>query len=97
MATYYIRIDTFWQNSPDSWFGPYPSKQLADEAVETSGIFDNRLGFLAADVKNQTRCLGVYGATYSKNLGRTDENTYAADILPPDIEQLRIIQEYYVD
>lgn len=33
-ARYYIRVDTYWQNSPDYFVGPFDSRDAAQQAIE---------------------------------------------------------------
>jgi hypothetical protein len=33
-AQYFIRIDTYWQNSPDHFVGPFNSRESAQVAIE---------------------------------------------------------------
>ena len=35
-ATYYIRIDTYWQNSADSFVGPFASRDEAQAEIESA-------------------------------------------------------------
>jgi len=72
-AKFYVRMDTYWQNSKDVWFGPYTTRQAAEDAADCgAGRYD--LGQMAADIKNQTRVLGVYNATESRKRGRRNHN-----------------------
>jgi len=76
-AKFYVRMDTYWQNSKDVWFGPYTTRQAAEDAADCgAGRYD--LGQMAADIKNQTRVLGVYNATESRKRGRRNHNTIPA-------------------
>jgi hypothetical protein len=91
-ATYYVGIDTYWQDSPDRWFGPYESREAAEQALDKSNAARYDLGHSAQDVRNQTRCFGIFSATESKRNGRKPENTYNAPI-PSDVAELKKIED----
>ncbi len=93
-ARYFVRVDTFWQNSPDSWFGPYATRAAAQAAVDASDAA--KPGRMARDVKEQTRVVGIYSATESAKAGRSHENTYGTgDGIPSTSDELREIEESY--
>lgn len=92
----YVRMDTFWQNSPDRWFGPFDSREAAESAIEASAAHDNRTGNMARDIKNQTRILGVYSASESKRLGRNYRNEYpVVGTLPGSTAELLQVENAY--
>ena len=94
MAKYFIRLDTYWQGSPDRWFGPYPTKDTALAACDGSGAGRADLGQMASDVKYQTRVLGIHNATESARMGRSPENSYpAVSKVPGDTDRLLTFED----
>lgn len=62
-ATYYVRIDTLWQNSPDWWVGPFASEGEAQAEIDRA-LNDQKsacvmAGRLAGDVKHAIRIFGI--------------------------------------
>lgn len=97
MAKFYIRMDTYWQDSADTWFGPYSTREAAVAAADNSGAGRDDLGQMARDVRNQTRILGIHNATESRKLGRKDRNTIPAlEKAPGDIAELAALEEEYM-
>lgn len=95
-AKYYIRVDTFWQNSPDTFIGPYQTKQSAETALSGSGIARSDLGQGAVNVRHQTRCLGILTTTKARQAGMKPRNTIPAQaIVPGTISKLGELEEYY--
>jgi hypothetical protein len=90
---FYVRLDTFWSDSPDRWFGPYATRQAAEAAAEGSGAARHDLGQMAGDVRHQTRILGIYNTTESHARGRRGHNSHPAmDKLPGDTDALYAIE-----
>ncbi len=72
MATYYIRTDTFWQNSPDTGEGPFDTRKEAQEWIneKTSGPENYVLaGQSPANIKTAKRIFGVYSKSEARRLG----------------------------
>ncbi len=95
-SKFYVRMDTYWQGSRDTWFGPYITRQQAEDAADCgAGRYD--LGQMARDIKNQTRVLGVYNATESRKRGRRNHNTIPAqNKLPADLHDLAELEDHYL-
>jgi len=96
-SKFFVRLDTYWQGSPDRWIGPYPTLDAARAACDDSGAGRADLGQMAGDVKNQTRVLGIHNGTKSRHLGRRDENTIPAqDKVPSSTAALRELERDYL-
>jgi len=82
--SYYICIYTFWKNSFDDWFGPYPSLEAAEAALEDPDIVRKDLGETVSDVKNQICCLGIYTTMKAHELGMHNHwaSPYAYNAIP---------------
>jgi len=96
-AKFYIRVDTYWQNSPDTFFGPYETHEAAEAAMDESDIgrWDLKQG--ACDIKNQTRCLGILNTTEARKMGMTWRNTISArKQVPGDLHDLAELEEAYL-
>ena len=95
-AKYYIRIDTYWQNSRDTFFGPYSSRAAAEAALRASGAGRSDLGQSARDIKNQTRCLGILNTTKARQAGMNERNVIPAQsTIPGDLAELEDIYLIY--
>lgn len=61
---YYIRLDTFWQGSPDRWVGPFSSRAEAEAEIARVADEPESLialpGRAAADVRHGIRVYGVF-------------------------------------
>jgi len=96
-AKYFVRVNTYWANSPDTWLGPYANREDAESAADNSGAGRSDLGQMTANIKEQTRILGIYNATESYRLGRSESNTVPAQKqLPGTIDQLRELEDVYL-
>jgi len=96
-AKFYIRMDTYWQGSRDTFFGPYETQEAAQLAVSESGAGRWDLGQMARDVKNQTRCLGILNTTEAHKQGMNWRNTIPArDKVPGDLHDLAELEEAYL-
>lgn len=84
MATYFIRIGTYWQNSPDRFVGPFDSREAAQAEIDRATGADNSrvvlAGQSASDVKTAIRCHGILSKTEAKRAGMTDRNTLSHTI-----------------
>lgn len=93
----FVRLDTYWQGSPDRWIGPYPTLDAARAACDDSGAGRADLGQMAGDVRHQTRVLGIYNGAGSHQMGRRAENTIPAqDKVPGDTAALRELERDYL-
>ena len=85
-AKYYVRLDTYWTFSQDVWYGPYSSKDEAEQAVNASCAVRDDLGNHAANVRDDVRCYGIYTTTYARKEGMRVALTSK---LPRNIEDWR--------
>ena len=93
---FYVRMDSYWQNSPDYFFGPYATRIAAEAAVAASGAGRHDLGQGARDVRHQTRILGILSATDARRAGMNERNQYPAlDKLPGTTDELAQIETEY--
>lgn len=93
-AKFYVRVDTYWQGSQDTWIGPYRSKLAASDALDASGAGRADLSQRANDMHHQVRSWGIYNTTESYKAGRSQRNTIPAQKqIPGTIEQLAELEE----
>jgi len=48
-ATYFIRIDTYWQNSPDRFVGPFESREAGQAAIDAAFEIENNNVWMAGN------------------------------------------------
>ena len=74
--TYYVRVDTYWQNSPDSFIGPFASRADAQTAIDAALDAPNSLAVLAGnsprDIKEAVRIHGILSKTEARKFGLRD-------------------------
>lgn len=91
---YYIKLDSYWQNSPDRWVGPYESRAEAQEAVNTSSLI--LPGQTPADIKEALRFWGRYpkGAALKQGLPtEAPESWLILPSIPDSLSELRQMEE----
>jgi hypothetical protein len=71
MATYYVKVDTYWQNSPDYFVGPFNDRQAAQSWLDGRDGSVNLADQFAGDVKNDWRA-SMMSATEAKRNGMSD-------------------------
>lgn len=71
MKQYYVRTGTFWQNSPDTWEGPFSKFEAQDWIDEKLSGPENYVmsSQSPADIKTARRVFGVYSKTKARRLG----------------------------
>jgi hypothetical protein len=70
-ATYYIRIDTYWQNSPDEFVGPFSSREEAQREIDAA-VAEGKVcmaSHMAADLRNGIRVHGILSKTAAQRSG----------------------------
>jgi len=72
MKQYYVRTDTFWQNSPDRWEGPFDTRVEAQEWIDEK--LDGPENYVMSgqsprDIKTARRIFGIYSKTEARRLG----------------------------
>lgn len=88
---YYVRFDTYWQNAPDHFAGPFDSREAAEAAIKAAesaaGSKVVRSSQMAHDVRNGIRVHGVVSATEAKRRGLR-HNYEALDEIPVSTSEL---------
>lgn len=99
MATYFIRIDTYWQNSPDRFVGPFDSREAAQAEIDRATGAENSsvvlAGQSASNIKIGIRCHGILSKTEAKRAGMADCNTLSRTI-PLDTYDLTEHEDVYL-
>jgi hypothetical protein len=90
MATYYVKIDSYWQDSPDRFFGPFTSRTEAEAAMHADIVRPDQH---PADVVSALRGR-VVTASESRDR-RNEENTFRGDLLATvhNVADLRELEE----
>lgn len=75
---YFIRIDTYWQNSPDYFVGPFESRAAAAAAIDSVRTEDNNVWLSTStcdgDIRTAVRVYpGILTATEAKRRGMRDD------------------------
>jgi hypothetical protein len=77
MAQYFIRVDTYWQNAPDYFVGPFASREAAQEAIDSIETADNvwlSTSTCGGDIRTAVRVYpAVLTATEAKRSGMRDD------------------------
>lgn len=98
MGTYYIRFDTYWQNSADRFCGPFDSREAAeleiDRAVRATNSKVVRSGNQPADIRESVRILGIVTKTQA---GRGLKRGMEFRRLPMDIGELNETERYMME
>ena len=73
-AAYYIRIDTYWQNSPDRYVGPFETKDEAQAEIDRALSADNNVwnarNHVGGNIKYAIRVYpDILSATEAKRMG----------------------------
>ena len=93
MATYYIRIDTYWANSPDYFVGPFSNKLDARREIERardegSVWLSTRL---SGDLKDGIRVHGINTKTNCVRVWRMKEEDIIGKRIPKSATELHRI------
>lgn len=76
-AQYFIRIDTYWQNSPDRFVGPFDSREAAQAAIDGIQTEDNvwlATSTCGGDIRSAVRVFpSVLTATEAKRMGMRND------------------------
>ena len=81
-ATYYLKVDTYWANSPDWYCGPFPTPKKAWDEIREA-IEDGLVtwpGHLAKDVRNGVRTTPPMSKTQALRLGMRPANILGTKI-----------------
>lgn len=73
MATFFVRIDTYWAGSHDRFVGPFNSRQDANAAINAAVWAEGSLvtpsGKMAKNAKSGIRVHGIVSKSEAKRLG----------------------------
>lgn len=98
MASYYIRFDTYYQNSADRFCGPFDSRKAAEKEIERAVNARNskvvRYGNQPTDIKESVRVLGIVTKTQA---GRGLKRGMEFRRLPVDIGDLNETERYMME
>lgn len=79
-AAYYIRIDTYWQHSPDRWVGPFASRKQAEGAIGAALNAEDGCAVMSGqrpqDIKRAIRVYGVFPKSHAERMGMRDASHY---------------------
>lgn len=85
-ATYYVRVDTFWQNSADRFVGPFKSRPAAEAAIREANAAPGGevvvMGTSPRNIKRAIRIWGVLTKTEAERAGMRDEYDSRRNVLP---------------
>ena len=98
MATYFVKVNTYWQNSADAFVGPFANKQAAQAAIESAAQSDNvcKSGQSCDDVKNIVRVYLPMSAPAAKRAGLREDwmnNRNVISRIPTGTSDLMQLQE----
>jgi len=86
-ARFYIEVDSYWQNSPSLFIGPYADRQDAQNAADASEAIP--ASRIAPDVKHNVR-YELLSTGRAKRAGMNTDNTESplCASVPSNTEQL---------
>ena len=77
IARYFVRIDTYWHNSPDYFVGPFASREEAQAAIDDIRTEDNvwlSTSQCGGDIRTAVRVYpAILTATEAKRDGMRDD------------------------
>lgn len=84
--SYFIRIDTYWQNSPDYFVGPFDSKEAAWAAIDGIRTEDNvwlSTSTCGGDIRTAVRVFpAILTATEAKRSGMRNDYGPRHNVIP---------------
>ena len=88
-AQYFIRIDTYWQNSKDNFVGPFDSRNEAQSAIDNIQTEDNvwlSTSTCGGDIRSAVRVYPtILTASEAKRMGMRNDyssNHNAVPVMP---------------
>lgn len=85
-AQYFIRIDTYWQNSPDYFVGPFASREAAQAAIDDIRTEDNvwlSTSSCGGDIRTAVRVYPtILTATEAKRNGMRNDYGSRHNVVP---------------
>ena len=101
-AQYFIRIDTYWQNSANRFVGPFASRSAAqteiDRAMDAPMNLVCHANQTAIDIKNGIRVHGIHPRTVcERNYGMNDQRNVLTAKIPLNTDELKDDEALYLD
>lgn len=95
-ASYYVKLDTYWQHSPDRFAGPFANRDEAEKAIDIAlkraGSKVTMYNHQAADVRHGIRVYGVLSRSEARRDGlRLDwdgQRNCIGKVIPVDTDHL---------
>ena len=85
-AQYFIRIDTYWQNSKDNFVGPFNSREEAQAAIDGIETEDNvwlSTSTCGGDIRTAVRVYPtILTASEAKRMGMRDDYGPRHNVVP---------------
>lgn len=85
-AQYFVRIDTYWQNSKDNFVGPFDSREAAQAAIDGIQTEDNvwlSTSTCGGDIRSAVRVYPtILTATEAKRMGMRDDYSSRHNTVP---------------
>lgn len=83
---YFIRIDTYWQNSTDNFVGPFESRDAAQAAIDNIKIEDNvwlSTSTCGGDIRSAFRVYpAILTASEAKRMGMRNDYSARHNVVP---------------
>ena len=95
--SYYVRFDTYWQNSPDRFVGPFATRAEAEAVIDGIQTEDNVWradSMCGGDIRTAIRVYpDVLTASQARRMGMRDDNEFG--VLPRDTDELFDLEADY--
>lgn len=86
IPAYYIRIDTYWQHSPDTFVGPFASREAAQAAIDAIRTEDNvwlSTSTCGGDIRSAVRVYpAILTASEAKRMGMRNDYGARHNVVP---------------
>lgn len=96
---YFIRIDTYWQNSPDYFIGPFDSREAAQAAIDNIQTEDNvwsSTSTCGGDIRSAVRVFpAILTASEAKRSGMRDDYGARHNVMPTMPKDANDLFEYF--
>ena len=95
-AKWFVKVDSYWQGYIQLFFGPFESKQAAQEAADRGGAGHANLGLSYRDIRYQAHICGIYNTGTARRQGMCRGNIVPATVaIPGTTDGLRDIFDSY--
>lgn len=85
-ARYFVRIDSYWQNSADYFVGPFESREQAQAAIDGIQTEDNvwlSTSMCGGDIRTAVRVYPtILTATEAKRMGMRNDYGHKHNVVP---------------